>query len=255
MANIRAPLVEVLGTFFLCFVGGLAVYGGNNTYGQSLINVAFAHGFIIFAMICWGGPISGAHYNPAVTVAMMVNGDQKPAEGIIYIVSQFIGSFLAGGLLALSLPDANKDNKNYGTSPELRENVSQYQGFILEFIATFTLVLMIVTGVRTKKPEQVIGAYVGITLMSFINGIGPLTGASLNPARTLGPFMFSNGFVPLDSKTQPFFVYYVAPILGGVAGGTFSKYVIHSDESLKEINGEEKVSDDTYDKMDNSANY
>ena len=254
MVKVREILVELLGTFFLCFAGGLAVYGAGNAYGQLLTNIALAHGLIIFMMICWGGPITGAQFNPAVTIPLIINQDLPAVKGAIYIASQFAGSFLAGGLLALSLPDANRDNPNYGTSPTLNPKVAQYQGFILEFIATFTLVLVIYTGIRTKKPEQIIGAYVAVTLMAFINGIGPLTGASLNPARTLGPFMFSNGFVPIDSKTQPFLVYYVAPILGGIAGGVFSKYIIHSDEALKEINQEEPAGDD-FAKMDNSANY
>lgn len=80
--------------------------------------------------------------------------------------------------------------------------------------------------------------------MAFINGIGPFTGASLNPARTLGPFMFCNGFVPIDSKLQPFLVYYLAPILGGIVGGTLTKFVTHSDEALAEMNSE-----GDYDKM------
>ena len=94
--------------------------------------------------------------------------------------------------------------------------------------------MAVFTGIRTKQNEIVIGGYVGIVLMSFINSIGNLTGASLNPARTFGPYMFYNNFIPINQVEQPILVYYVAPILGGVASGFLSKYVIHSDDVLEQ---------------------
>jgi len=111
---------------------------------------------------------------------------------------------------------------------------------VLEFIATGTLVLVIFTGIRTKRNEQIIGLYVGATLMAFINCIGGLTGASLNPARTLGPWMWRNNFVPFDLGKQHVVVYYVAPLLGGVIAGFMSKTIIHSDDVMEEITGSTK---------------
>lgn len=154
MANkalIREILVELLGTFFLCFAGGMAIYGSYNGFSQGLNNIAFAHGAIIFIMFVWAAPISGAHFNPAVTIPMMINKDLPFIKGLIYIGSQLGGSFLAGGLLAIALPNADRDNSNYYTSPILNKTVSQYQAFILEFIATFTWVLALYTGIKTKK--------------------------------------------------------------------------------------------------------
>ena len=80
-----------------------------------------------------------------------------------------------------------------------------------------------------------IACYVGCTLMAFINSIGPFTGASLNPARTFGPFLFANGFVPFDSIIQPFTVYYLGPILGGITGGFLSKFIIHNETTLEKM--------------------
>ena len=80
-----------------------------------------------------------------------------------------------------------------------------------------------------------IATYVGATLMAFINSIGPFTGASLNPARTIGPFMFCNGFMPFDPIIQPFTVYYLAPILGGITGGFLSKFIIHNEVTLDKM--------------------
>ena len=108
---------------------------------------------------------------------------------------------------------------------------------VLELIATGTLVLVIFTGIRTKRNEQIIGLYVGATLMAFINCIGGLTGASLNPARTFGPWVCRNGFIPFDFDRQNVMVYYVGPLLGGVIAGFVSKKIIHSDDVMDEIHG------------------
>ena len=232
MKNIKEILVEAIGTFFLCFVGGLAVYNANNDNSESLINVAFAHGLVLFVMICWGGPLTGAQYNPALTIALMVNNEHAVKEGAMHILSQTVGSLVAGLMLWIVLPNPNRDNKNYYTSPTLSPIIAQYQGFLLEYIATFTLVMLIFTGIRTKQKEQMIACYVGATLMAFINAMGPFTGASLNPARTFGPFLFCNGFMPFDSIIQPFAVYYLAPILGGITGGFLSKFIIHNETTL-----------------------
>lgn len=87
MKTIRAILVEGAGTFFLCFVGGLSVYGNGAGYGEELINVAFAHGLVLFMMIAWGGPITGAQYNPAVTIALIINNEMQWGVGMLHILS------------------------------------------------------------------------------------------------------------------------------------------------------------------------
>lgn len=198
-------------------------------------------------MIAWGGPITGAQYNPAVTIALMINGEMAWKKGSLHIVSQFVGSIAAGCALWLIhnitiLKD--KEFKKINTSPLLHKDVGHGQAFVLEFIATFTLVMAVFTGIRTNQNEIVIGGYVGIVLMSFISSIGSLTGASLNPARTLGPYMFYNNFIPISQVDQPVLVYYVAPILGGVVSGFISKEIIHTEDVL-EVNYKKKVIQDT----------
>ena len=153
----------------------------------------------------------------------------------------------------MTLPNANRDNPNYGSSPTLNPKCNAFQGTALEFIATFVLVMMVFTGIRTKKSEHVMGMYVGLTLFTMINAIGAYTGASLNPARTIGPFTISNGFVPFDSQKQPFTVYYLGPILGGICAGLVSKYVIYNDETLKVIKGPDTGKSNIT--LDDSNNY
>jgi len=194
-------------------------------------------------MIAWGGPITGAQYNPAVTIALMINGEMAWGKGSLHIISQFVGSIAAGfALWLIHNIEVIKEGKfkKINTSPLLHKDVSHGQGFVLEFIATFTLVMAVFTGIRTNQNEIVIGGYVGIVLMSFISSIGNLTGASLNPARTFGPYMFYNNFIPINQVEQPILVYYVAPILGGVVSGFISKEVIHTEDVL-EVNYKKKV--------------
>jgi hypothetical protein len=80
-----------------------------------------------------------------------------------------------------------------------------------------------------------------MVLVLFINCIGAYTGASLNPARTLGPYCFSSGWKPINNKFQPFSVYYIAPVLGGLTAGFLSKYYFHDDEQLAEIEAAKKA--------------
>jgi glycerol uptake facilitator protein len=166
-----------------------------------------------------------------------------------YLIAQFSGSFLAGFALELALPDPTSLNKISGTSPQVTDSVTKFQGCLLEFIATFTLVLVVFTGIRLKLNEHHIGMYVGVVLTTFICCIGGYTGASLNPARTLGPYMVAHKFIPLDFVKQPLVVYYISPILGGIAAGFLSKYVLHSDASLHEINNSKGEVDANTEKM------
>jgi MIP family channel proteins len=238
--------MEMLGTLFLCMIGGCSVYAANNSYAStSLMNISIAHGMILFIMIAVGGSVSGGQYNPAVTIALIAYKELPVTKGLLYIAAQMTGSIAAGWFLQNALPNANLSNKNYGTSPTLNVTLKIYEGFIMEFIATFMLVTAVFTGIRRGQGEVQIGINVGIVLVLFINCIGAYTGASLNPARTLGPYCFSSGWKPINNKYQPFSVYYIAPILGGLAAGFLSKYYIHSDEQLAEIEAANKPSNET----------
>lgn len=247
--KLKVFLVELIGTFFLCFCGGCSVFAAGNIGGVSLMNVACAHGIILYFMISWGGSISGGQYNPAVTIALGATKLMSWDSVIQYLIAQFSGSFIAGFMLDLALPDPTVLNKITGTSPQVTDSVNKFQGCLLEFIATFTLVLVVFTGIRLKLSEHQIGMYVGVVLTTFICCIGGYTGASLNPARTLGPYMVAHNFIPLDFVKQPFVVYYVSPILGGLAAGFLSKYVLHSDASLHEINSSKGEVDANSEKM------
>ena len=158
----RNLLVEALGTFFLCYLGGISVYTASykndelstSPYPTNLTNIMVAHGGILFIIIVWGGPISGAHVNPAVSVALMAIGECPPIKGGLYIAAQFVGSLLAGAAMKMTMPsggvkDAKGDIQPIYHSPLLDSRVSSVQGFFLEFFGTMCLLIAILTAVRT----------------------------------------------------------------------------------------------------------
>lgn len=227
--KLNATLMELIGVFVLCYVGGNAVILNESTLGKEaelLVNVSLAHGLIIAFLIFIGGPISGGQYNPAVTIPLMVYGEVEMVQGVLFLLAQIIGSILAGWtLLGLQGP---KYDKSFGY-PKLNPEVSIGSGFVYEFIATFLLVLCVFTGVRTGKSEFHIGAMVGMILAGSINSIGVFTGASLNPARTLGPALFDNDDAGFTRRG--WWIYYAGTILGGFAGASLSRYVLHPEKT------------------------
>ena len=222
---VRGMIIEFLGVYMLCFMGGFAVnrFVATNHNVELLVNVAWAHVATIFFMICVGGPISGAQYHPGISIALIFTGDQKPLQGILFIVSQLIGSIAAGLSVILMRPKHFEANTGY---PQMNaKDITVGQCFGLEFIATFFLAFGVFIGIRTKQSEKVIGAFVASTLTAAINGIGPATGASLNPARNFGPELVSGHF----GQIEGWWVYYTACLFAPIVAALLVNYVIYPD--------------------------
>ena len=232
MNLIKSGVMELFGTFFLVYFGGLSVMamgGGAAGYSSpTLPGVAFTHCCILCIMICIGGPISGAQYNPAVSLGLMAILKLHWMKGLINIVAQIIASFLAALLLKIFLPDDLEDGGlGYPKMPD--PPMTAIKILIYETFGTFILVLVITCGVLTNKPAQVIGVYVGVTLLVCINGFGFFTGTSLNPARTLGPSLLSGGTD--DGITRSgFWGYYLGNIVGGVLGAVVGRYLFYPED-------------------------
>jgi MIP family channel proteins len=196
----RPYLAEFVGTFALVFVGA----GAGALGAGGLVGVALAHGLILVGMIYAFGHISGTHINPAVTVALLVTRRIAPVVAVGYIVAQVLGGVLAGLALRAILPG----QESLGNTL-LAEDVTILGGFLVEMILTFLLVTVIFGGaVDTRSPKGFAGLGIGLTLAGLISMGGPLTGASLNPARTLGPAVATGNFNDL-------WLYLVAPVVGG----------------------------------------
>ena len=195
---------ELIGTFALVFCGPGAVIMNDVSGGMvSHVGIAITFGLIVMAMIYSIGEISGAHINPAVTIAFWASGRFDKKEVLPYITAQIIGAILASAVLYLLFPL----HETQGATLPLG---SAMQSFILEVILTFILMFVIIK-VSTGSKETgtmagiAIGGVVGLEAMFA----GPITGASMNPARSIAPAIFSGNFEHL-------WLYIAAPIIGAL---------------------------------------
>jgi aquaporin NIP len=195
---------EVIGTFALVFCGTGAIIINQETSGViSHPGIAFTFGLIVMVMIYALGPISGAHLNPAVTIAFTI-AKRFPAKQILpYIISQAIGAFLASAILRFLFAD----NQLLGTTLPAGSAV---QSFVLETILTFFLMLVIIH-VATGSKEQ--GMFAGLAIGSTVSleamFAGPICGASMNPIRSLSPAIVSG-------HLEYLWIYITAPLLGAL---------------------------------------
>ncbi|MGH2542548.1 MAG: MIP/aquaporin family protein [Ardenticatenaceae bacterium] len=200
----KAYLAELIGTFALVFVGA----GAGTLATGGLVGVALAHGLILAGMIYAFGHVSGTHVNPAVTIGLLATGRIQPVVAGGYLVAQLIGAALAGLALRVIFPAQELLGNTL-----LGDGVTVLGGFLAEMLLTFLLVTVIYGGaVDVRSPRGFAGLGIGLTLAAAILMGGPLTGASLNPARTFGPALATGNFTD-------FWLYLVAPILGGVLAG------------------------------------
>ena len=210
---LKKSIAEILGTFALVFCGTGAIIIDKESGGAvTHVGVAITFGLIVMSMIYALGEISGAHLNPAVSIAFTLAGRLSLRLLGLYIISQVSGAFLASEVLKLLFPS----NELLGTTLPAG---SAMQSFILEFILTFFLMLVIIS-VATGSKEQ--GLFAGIAIGSVIlleaMFAGPICGASMNPARSLAPAVISG-------HTESLWVYLLAPILGAAAAIIIWKFL------------------------------
>lgn len=221
----RNWLAESIATFALVFFGPLAVVLSVVIFGdglsiESIIMISLAHGSAIGLMVYAFGHISGAHINPAVTIPMMITRKIGFADGIGYVVFQIIGALVAAFSLKAILPEAGMA-ANLGTQggPSELLNYSATSGMVLEMVFTFFLVVTIFgVAVHKKAPAGISGISIGgMVFLLHLIGV-PLTGASMNPARTFGPAIASGAW-------EFHWIYWVGPIIGGIIAGVLMNYL------------------------------
>ena len=228
MVNPRAWLAEAIATFGLVFFGPLSVILSVVAFGEGLstdaiIFISLGHGAIIALMVYAFGHISGAHINPAVTIPMMITKKIDVKDGIGYIVFQVIGGIIASLSLIALFPEIGKGVLwgGHGGPSELL-NFDMGSAFIVEIVLTFFLVVVIfMTAVHKKAPKSVYGAAIGgMVFLLHLVGV-PLTGASMNPARSFAPAVTSGDPGLLEVQ----WLYWAAPIIGGIIAGVIMNYL------------------------------
>lgn len=199
---LKQVLAEFVGTYFLVFFGTGAVIVGSlfpDTIGHLGISVAF--GLVVLCMIYAVGSISGAHLNPAVSIAFLASGRMEVKPCIAFIVIQIIAAIVASYSLLILYPETT-------TMGETLPAGTVGQTFLMEFILSFFLMFVIIN-VATGSKEQGIIAGIAIGFAVLICALvgGPTSGASMNPARSIGPALVSG-------ELQHIWVYIVSPIVG-----------------------------------------
>ena len=213
----RHFVAEFIGTFALVFVGGAAIMIAKDTGSPAgLIAIAFAHGLILAVMVSALMRISG-HFNPAVTIGFLATRRIEPMMAGVYILAQLLGAILGAYCLKWTFPFALFEaTRGGGQSVALQ--VTGGQAFLLEFIATFFLVLVVFGTAVDPKAPKIGGLAIGLTVTADILALGPLTGGSMNPARSFGPAVASGVY-------EAQLIYWAAPIVGGIVAALLYEYL------------------------------
>ncbi len=211
---------EALGTALLVLVGAGSVVaalragGGEITYaGLGFVSLAFA---IVVAVVVYGfGPVSGAHINPVVTLALASSRRFPWREVVPYVVAQVLGAF-AGALLIVSMFGTEATYLGLGATV-VSDGVPYWQGMVAEALGTFVLLFAVMAlAVDSRAPLGWAGLMIGLAVAAAILLIAPQTGGSLNPARTMGPYItlaFFGESVPWSQLA----LYWLGPLIGAVA--------------------------------------
>lgn len=213
---LKPAVAELIGTFALVWIGAGAVVMA--AQGKSnLIGVALAHGLVLMVMVYALGHVSGGHVNPAVSFGLYIARKIDAPTLVVYIIAQLVGAALAGFLVTALVPGALASGLGV---TDLGPNVSFVQGTILEMILTFFLVMTVVsTAFDPRAPKGFYGLAIGLVLAFDILMAGPLTGASMNPARTFGPALAAGHW-------DNFLVYLIGPLVGGALAALVYEYFL-----------------------------
>ncbi len=196
-------VAELIGTFVLVFVGTGSVVVNNVTDGDvSLVGIAMAWGLVVAAMVYSFGDISGAHINPAVTIALWLGRKFEGRHVVPYIASQCVGAILASALMRVMFPGQD------GWGSTMPDGV-WWQSFIMEIMLTLILLMVVLNvGAGDKDNGIVAGLVIGGVISFEVLCGGPISGASMNPARSIGPAL-------IGGQMDYLWIYLTAPVIGG----------------------------------------
>ncbi|MDR2203238.1 MAG: aquaporin Z [Nitrososphaerota archaeon] len=214
-SDFKKYVAELIGTFILVFAAcGSAIFAGN-AIGN--LGVSFAFGLAVLAMAYTIGSISGCHINPAVSISMLAAGKISVKDTAFYVIFQCIGATIGAGVLYLMVTDGLNSVKlaalaqnGYGNAV-VGGGYSLIVALIAEIVCTFLFILVIHGSLSKKAPKGFAGISIGLALTLVHLILIPITNASVNPARSLGPALFVGGLA-----LEQLWLFWVAPIIGGL---------------------------------------
>jgi aquaporin Z len=220
---LSALSAELIGTFLFITVGGAAVVSDAQTGGAvGLLGISVTFGLVIAALATAFGPISGAHFNPAVTVAFWLVGKIRTIEGIRYIAVQIVGAILAGLALKLAFGGFNGEPSVYGFASGATPLPSMGPGTLLligvEAVLTSVMVFTILLAAADARAPQVGALYVGGVITACMLAGSAVSGAGMNPARWFGPAL-------VYGDLSYALIYVAGPLVGAVTAALAVRYL------------------------------
>ncbi len=232
----RAYVAEVIGTFFLCFAGIAAILSTQDPInsGAGILGIALAHGLALSVAVNAFGGVSGAHFNPAVTIGFLATGRICPPRAVCYIVAQLLGASIAALACNFIFPPEAVNSAHLGIplpAPWISPEVLLPTVLVAEFIMTFLLMTAIFgTAVDERGKAVKIGAFgIGLTVTFDILAGGAVTGASMNPARSFGP-AFIQAITGNENAWDHHLLYWIAPVVGAVVAALLYHHIILESE-------------------------
>ena len=221
--NAAALIAESIGTFLFFFIGAGSVVLGdylvaNGGTSPGLLGVALAHGLALAVLVSAFGAVSGAHFNPAVTLAAWMLRKIPASRAVMYVVAQLIGAVVAGFALRSIFPTEAWQPSAIGT-PALGAGISPIAGIVIEAILTSLLVFAVIGTAIDGRAPKIGGLAIGLAVAADILLGGPLTGAAMNPARWFGPAVASGAFAD-------WYVWWIGPAIGAAAAALVYRYAL-----------------------------
>lgn len=238
LIDMKKYAVELIGTFVLVFMGcGSAVFAGKDI---GFVGISFAFGLSVLCMAYAIGAISGCHINPAVSISMLAVGKMKAKDTLLYILMQCIGAIIGAAVLywiAIGNPEYSLANNGLGQNGYDSESPGGYSMmsvFIAEVVLTLIFLVVIHGSTDENAPKDFAGISIGLSLVLIHLVSIPISGTSVNPARSLGPALIVGG-----TALNQLWLFWVAPIIGALLAAAMwrlLKKITHATKYLKNIN-------------------
>lgn len=223
----RKYFAEFIGTFVLVFLGtGTVAIANTGETAIGYLGIGLSFGLAVTIMACAVGGVSGGHFNPAVSLAMMINKRLAIKDGVAYVISQFVGALAASAVLSIFIKALNLPKDGFGQTDF--PNITAGEAFLFEAIITFLFVFVILMVTSEKYGNAGLAPIaiglapiaIGLALAFLIIVALNLTGGSLNPARSFGPAVFAGG-----SALSHYWVYLLAPLVGAAIAAVAAKFM------------------------------